>query len=47
MNLGARGSLLSSSSSSSSGSRLGFLGVVSLGVGMSTERDERAVPRRG
>lgn len=44
INLGAFGSL---SSSSSSGSRLGFLGGVSLGVGMEMVKLERAVPRRG
>ena len=44
MNFGARGSR---SSSSSSGSLLGFLGGVSLGVGMSMEKWERARPREG
>lgn len=43
MNLGALGSR----SSSSVGSRFGFLGGVSLGVGMVMEREERAWPRLG
>lgn len=41
MNFGARGSR------SSSGSLLGFLGGVSLGVGMSMGKWERARPREG
>lgn len=45
MNFGALGSR--SLSPSSSGSRFGFLGGVSLGVGMSMEREERALPRLG
>lgn len=50
MNLGAWGSRSGSGSSGSvglEGSRLGFLGGVSCGVGMSTEKLERARPRRG
>ena len=46
MNWGALGSR-SLSGSSSSGSRFGFLGGVSLGVGMVMEREERARPRLG
>ena len=45
INLGALGSR--SLSSSSSGSRFGFLGGVSLGVGMLMAREERALPRLG
>ena len=41
-----RGASLSRSSSSPSG-RLGFFGVLSFGVGMSTWKTESAVPRRG
>ncbi len=49
MNLGASGSRSGSGSGSVGleGSRLGFLGGVSWGVGMSTEKFERARPRRG
>lgn len=43
MNLGALGSR----SGSSAGSRLGFLGGVSLGVGIETLKRERARPREG
>ena len=47
MNFGASGSRSSLSSSSSFGSRFGFLGGVSWGVGMSMWRAERALPRLG